>query len=355
MLIPSPECQAGLYSWWQLAHPDSPMTPAPNEPRPKASRSRCSLALAAALTLLSSCSLIVEALESDGDASPESVIDGGTETGDARTFDANPKAQCGPTLDNTLAHYSFEGEAGLEEMGNSEAEFTAKFSHLKDPDSFEPGVLTVATGPEGCGEAAQLVTLNESIIVVGDESLPTAQSVDFWLFLDSENAGMDRAGVLSKDSNTVHNGDLELALLPAQTAADGSHLVMRMQRETPDPGEYFQCSEVLAFGVWHHIAVSNDISGAEFFVNGLSANATPDLNSIFAGDSCNQDSANAKQTIAANNMSDWFFGATASLSPNPLARLFLAGRIDEIRFRSVPFTLEDATLVYNGGRGVVPP
>lgn len=132
----------------------------------------------------------------------------------------------------------------------------------------------------------------------------------------------------------------------------GTHHVL-LRTQDGEGGIYYGCSDAVEFDAWNHVAVSFDSDGTTLFVNGELADNTravvPD-DSILGQHACG-DGNNSALTFAANDR-DFLWGASnISASEGDQgenkARDGTTGLLDELRFRDVPFTPNDAVRVHS--------
>jgi hypothetical protein len=171
-------------------------------------------------------------------------------------------------------------------------------------------------------------------------------SVDLWIRVAADPAAAIMV-VLGKDLQGLHNGDLQLSVF---NNGGDSHVVMRLQSLTPEPGLFYRCSPNITREQWHHLALSFDGGDALLFVDGQTANSEVDITGYPGSPVCNQETGSSKTAMPSMNDNDWLIGASNSRSPNTTAEEFFDGAVDELRFRTTGFTQAEAEMVYGEGR-----
>ncbi len=152
------------------------------------------------------------------------------------------------------------------------------------------------------------------------------KSVDFWFYPQA----VERGTLLAKDTSGTHLGNFEVYL---QTAPFSLNL--RLQNAN---SSYELRATNIQATTWHHLAISFDEEdGVTLFLNGVLA---PGLGSM------------AKNATLEKNHLKWILGASNSnqtvTEANDREHITdpFNGIIDELRFRSEPFTKDQATDVY---------
>jgi hypothetical protein len=311
-----------------------------------------------ALTTLAGCSLIVNLAEKEED--------GGLATNDASadavdamsTVDATPTAFCGPSLTDTLAYFSFENDQDAIDLSNSVAGGAGAKSQTVANNQFGDLALSIADGPSGCGKAARMAEGENRVLSLNHVDLNDVQSVDMWVRIDSQMAFEAQTTIISKDQVGVHNGDFSVSVFH-DMQGNTTHFIMRIQRQfqgsTSAEASFFLCSANVSLNEWHHVAASATGEPAQLYVDGVLANGSPTIDPVFGeGNACNSDptGVEANRTTTSENPHNWLVSASTGLSPGTVAFGFFSGSIDELRFRSVGFSQDDATTVYGVGRGL---
>lgn len=253
---------------------------------------------------------------------------------------------CRLTFGDTIEHYTLDGQGGNTEVAGLHSEVLANSVTKEDNVLVPSAMLAEQRDPAECGHAATLNGVSSAFIQIDGDEFTEAVSLDFWFRTDSIISNNQVGGLLVKDGVDPNAGDMGIFIFESAVAQSSYHVLLRLQDGTDT---YFGCSNRVELGDWNHVAVSfNDVTGVELFVNGELAESTnPDVpdGSNLGRQDCGE-GAVAKTAILQDNDRDWLWGANNLQSPGNVARDGTKGAIDELRFRSGPFTAIEAKMVY---------
>lgn len=306
------------------------------------------------------CTAIFSATSGDAGPGTDPAIDAqSNDNGDANSnplIDDPDVLGCGASLSDTIVRFPVDGSDGnmrlLTSSGVPVGDGTRTES-ITDA-TLQPTDLLGTSGPDGCGTALQVQSAAAgSFVRIRDTDFDGVQSVDFWFKLEQSLPSTERFGaLLSKDSAGGHDGDLLVVLYD-----DGPDVRVGMRIQAGVADHYEACSEAIIVGEWHHVAVSfSSTVGAMLYVDGVRGDyemgdfGGPQLQ---AGDCdlVNDSTSPARTMLLDNNPNHWMWGAsnhavrpegglpTGTLIDYNVVPLLL----DELRFRSKPFTPEEAS------------
>ena len=294
------------------------------------------------------CSILFEDAKS---GSTPGAIDAGIPGPDAKPTDSN---KCGVPLPGTIGYFPVDGEQGSLQVLDTVSGVIA------DSVAVEDGVLTPrplnssSRVEENCGDAARLDGIEGQFVRIGSQRFKNALSLDFW-FQTAILSDGPLGGLLTADGQGNDSGDMGIFIFKSDVAGgdpDAStpthHVLLRLQDGAG--GIYYGCSDPIALGAWNHVAVSFDglEGGAQLFVNGVLAENTRAIvpsDSVLGSHPCGSGLA-ANSVTLTSNARPWLWGASNIGGPDVPARDGTRGDIDELRFRTQKFSLQEAQLVY---------
>ncbi len=312
--------------------------------------------------MFSSCSLLFSSTSPavvDGGFSDGATSDSGVLADAPSAADSNmgPDASgiCNADPENTQLKYSFDGQHGnmmiMPAFSESESASGIVGSVMAgDEEGGAASLSVVAFGDYTCTEAASFVGNTTFIQIPADSLFEATRSVDFWFYPVTTSGGH----MLTKNQYGAKAGDFGIGVAP--TSDNSLYLAFWMQDGTTT---YGLCGGPLTEGAWHHVAVSFGAS-QELFLDGERATNVEALTQAAGSGSdilrwCDNGAA-TNLDLTANTRS-WIVGASNGYQGNGTfpqgsstdIRDHFKGYIDELRFRSVPFTLAEAMTVFNAG------